>query len=67
MIVGERVAVQINNWTTRFGKVVKIGRTMVHIVANGGIEVEAYKPSMVYPISEYEQRNPNPYGNRLAA
>ena len=61
MIVGQMVAVEVNNWTTRFGKVVKIGRTMVHIVANGGIEVEAYKPSMVYPISEYEARNPNPY------
>ena len=66
MRAGDKVAVQINGWTTRFGKVVKVGRTMIHVVANGGIEVEAYKPGLVYPIGEYAMRNPNPYEKRIA-
>jgi hypothetical protein len=59
--IGQHVAIQLNAYTTRFGTVKRIGRTMIHIVPNNGGEAEAYKPSMVYPSNQYEARNPNPY------
>ena len=61
MGLGDKVAVQINPWTTRFGTLKRIGRTMLFVVPNGGTEAEAYKPNMVYPIGEWSTRNPNPY------
>ena len=61
MRAGDKVAVQINGWTTRFGTLVREGRTMLFVMPNGGTEAEAYKPKQVYPIGEYMSRNPNPY------
>jgi hypothetical protein len=59
--VGQHVAIQLNGYTTRFGTVKRIGRTMVHVVPNGGGDAEAYPEKMIYPSGQYMARNPNPY------
>ena len=59
--VGDDVAAQVNSASTVFGKVHRVGQTGVHIIVRGQKEPEFYPHKSVYPSSEYEKRNPNPY------
>ena len=59
--VGDDVAAQVNSASTVFGKVHRVGQTGVHILVRGQKEPEFYPHKSVYPSSEYEKRNPNPY------
>jgi hypothetical protein len=60
--IGQHVAIILNNYTTRFGTIVNMFGGVVTIQPNDkAAPLEVYTKSKVYPSSEYEARNPNPY------
>lgn len=62
LALGQHVAIILNNYTTRFGTIVSMFGGVVTIQPNNkALPLEVYTKSKVYPSSEYETRNPNPY------
>jgi hypothetical protein len=57
MELGTHVAIQIKPWQTAFGTYIRQGRTGHHIRLNNGTMAWFKEGTLVYPSSQYVERN----------